>query len=93
MIPTTHMLAPSDGKTNVDIDKYKEEMTACMSSAWQAARDHIWIAQSEQKRNYDKHKKATSPCLFEGDRVSCTYLLRDLGRPTSSPDPSKDHTE
>ena len=53
------MLAHPDGRIRVNIDDYKEEMAAHMSSAWQASRDHIQIARSKQKPNYDKHKKAT----------------------------------
>ena len=69
MLPTADMVSHPDGRTEVDLDNYKVEMTARMATAWQAARDHIRIAQSKQKRNYDKHKKATPPCVLEGDRV------------------------
>ena len=69
VLPTADMVSHPDGRTEVDLDNYKAEMTARMATAWQAARDHIRIAQSKQKRNYDKHKKATPPCVSEGDRV------------------------
>ena len=69
VLPTADMVSHPDGRTEVDLDNYKAEMTACMDTAWKAARGHIWIAQSKQKRNYDKHKKATPPCVSEGDGV------------------------
>ena len=53
----------------MDFDNYTVEMTARMASAWQAAREHIRIAQSRQKHNYDKSKKAKLPHISEGDRV------------------------
>ena len=72
VLPTTDMLTGlthPDGRTKVDFDNYTVEVTAHMASAWQAARDHIRIAQSRQKRNYDKSKKAKLPHKSEGDRV------------------------
>ena len=70
VIPTTDMLIPHlDGRMKVDIDDYKLEIIAHMSSAWQAARDHIRVAQSKQKQNYDKHKRATHPHVSGGDHV------------------------
>ena len=61
VLSTTNMLTSlthPDGRTEVDCDNCTVEMTAHMASAWQAARDHIWIAQSKQKWNYDNSKKA-----------------------------------
>ena len=49
VLPTADMLAHPDGRIRVSIDDYKEEITARMSIAWQATRDHIRIAQSKQK--------------------------------------------
>ena len=59
-LPTADMVSHPDGRTEVDLDNYKAEMTAHIATAWQAARDHIQIAQSKQKQNYDKHKKAAT---------------------------------
>ena len=60
MLPTTTMLTSMthpDGRTEMDCDNYTVEMIARIASVWQAARDHIQIAQSKQKWNYDKSKK------------------------------------
>ena len=60
VLPTTAMLTNMthpDGRTEVDCDNYALEMIACIASVWQAARDHIQIAQSKRKWNYDKSKK------------------------------------
>ena len=72
VLPMTDMLTGlthPDGRTEVNFDNYTVEMTARMASTWQAARDHIRIAQSRQKRNCDKSKKAKLPCISEGDCV------------------------
>ena len=83
VLPTTDMLTGlthPDGRAEVDFDNYTVEMTACMASAWQAARDHIQIALSRQKRNYDKSKKAKLPHISEGDRVirTCRKIRSSL---------------
>ena len=84
VFPTTDMLTShSDGRMKVDIDDYKLEMAACMSSAWQAARDHIRVAQSKQKQNYDKHKRATHPHVSKGDCVMLYVPTERSGKPTS----------
>ena len=54
MLPTTTMLTSMthpDGRTEMDCDNYTVEMIARIASVWQAARDHIQIAQSKQKWN------------------------------------------
>ena len=72
VLPITDMLAGlthPDGRTEVDFDSYTVEMTTHMASAWQAAKDHIRIAQSRQKQSSDKSKKAKLLRISEGDHV------------------------
>ena len=39
----------------IDIDDYKTELVTIMSDAWKIAQEHIKVAQTKQKTQYDMH--------------------------------------
>ena len=51
----------------MDLDNYKTEVTIHLQEAWELARKNIKVAQTRQKRNYDKNTR--TPTFRVGERV------------------------
>ena len=66
-IPTVEALSTPSTPYTVDLDDYQSELITGLSDAWEAAAEHIKVAQCHQKRMYDRG--ASELKLKIGDRV------------------------